>query len=104
MVPDPYSGYPYQPEDVDRWRLEYDSEKMENILINRNREHLRQATGTPFTNEEMLRMFPFTAECEEAEKVLEGEGIEGPTREATEILKECRVQKKNLRRQPGHTK
>ena len=43
----------------------------------------------PFT-EEMLREIPFTADSQTAEQVPNGEDIEGPTLEATQILKQCR--------------
>lgn len=58
--------------------------------MERNGEHFRQASGTPFTEEEMMESFPFTAHSETADIILKGEEIQGPTPEATEIMKECR--------------
>jgi ribonuclease HI len=88
-IPDPYQAYPYEPSTIRNWKDEHDTQKVEEILLERNREHFRQAAGTPFT-EEMLKMIPFTADSEVAEKVLSGEDIEGTTLEATQILKSCR--------------
>lgn len=59
-------------------------------MIDGNREHLAQVSGTPFTMREMIEKLFFTADSEIAEKAVEGEDIEGPTSEATEILMECR--------------
>ena len=39
----------------------------------------------------MLNQIPFTADSEIAERVLAGEDVEGPTLEATQILKQCRM-------------
>jgi hypothetical protein len=38
----------------------------------------------------MLKRIPFSAHSEISEQVLSGEDIEGPTTEATQILKKCR--------------
>jgi hypothetical protein len=38
----------------------------------------------------MSEVIPFTADSEVAEKVLKGEDIEGPTLEATQVLKSSR--------------
>lgn len=51
------------------------------MLLERNKEHLGQAVGTPVTKE-MLESIPVTADS--------GNDIEGPTWEATQILKHCR--------------
>ena len=89
-MPDPYNGYPYDPCGVTKWKDEHDTQKVEEVLLDRNKEHFRQAAGTPFT-EEMLNQIPFTADSEIAERVLAGEDVEGPTLEATQILKQCRM-------------
>jgi hypothetical protein len=89
-IPEPYQRYPYNPDDVQEWKKEYDLDKIETILADRNCTHFQQAQGTPFATKEMLETFPFTADSVAAEEVLQGHDIEGPTLEATEILKECR--------------
>ena len=38
----------------------------------------------------MLEVLPFTADSMLAEDVLQGKDVEGPTLEATQILRECR--------------
>lgn len=49
ILPDPYEGYPFQPEAVTKWKVEHDHENIEKILIDRNCdcEHFRLAQGTP---------------------------------------------------------
>lgn len=84
---DLYQGYPYDPAKVRKWSDGHDTKQ--ESMFERNREHQRQAAGTPFTKE-MLEAIPFTADSEIAEKVLDGEDIKGPTWEATQILKYCR--------------
>ena len=88
--PEPYQGYPYQPEGVSAWKEEHDQEKIEKLLLERNHAHFSQASGTPFTSREMMEALPFTADSSLAEDVLEGKDVEGPTLEATQILRECR--------------
>ena len=41
-------------------------------MLQRGREHFNQAQGTPFTEEPLRTMLPFTADSELAEKILEG--------------------------------
>lgn len=90
IILDPYAQYPYRPEEVTSWRTIHEKEELEKILIDRNREHLGHALGTPFTQRDTMEQLPFTADSEIAERVLQREDIEGPTLEATEILKEFR--------------
>ena len=87
-TPDPYNGYPYNPTEVRKWRDEHDTQKIEDMLLERNRDHSRQAARTPFI-EEMLDAIPISADSECAEQVLLGEDIEGPTIEATQIHTTC---------------
>lgn len=70
VVPDPYTGYPYPTEGIYKWKTTHGKEDIEKILINRNREHLAQAAGTPFTINGMMEKLPFTADSEIAEKGL----------------------------------
>ena len=67
-MPDPYNGYPYDPCGVTKWKDEHDTQKVEEVLLDRNKEHFRQADGTPFT-EEVLNLIHFTADSEIAERV-----------------------------------
>ena len=88
--PEPYQGYPYNPEEVNQWKEEHNQEKLEKILLDRNNAHFQQAKGTPFTTAEMLEALRFTTGSTLAEDVLQGKDVEGPTLEATQILRECR--------------
>lgn len=60
------------------------------MLLDRNREHFRQANATPFITEEMIGTLPFMADSRTAEEVLKGRGVADLTLEATQVLKECR--------------
>lgn len=59
------------------------------MLLERNKEHFKQAEDTPFTTAEMIEA-PFMADSRIAEDILKGKHVAGPTLEATWILKECR--------------
>lgn len=84
--PDPYQGYPYHSEEVEKLKEEYDQEKLEELLLEKSREHFRQADGTPFTTEGMIYALPFMADTRMAEEVLEERDVTGPTMVATQIL------------------
>lgn len=53
ITPDPYKDYPYQPESMTEWKEEHGLSKIEELLLERNREHFRQAGRTPFTKDMM---------------------------------------------------
>lgn len=74
--------YPYDPTEVRRWRDEHDTQKIENVLLEMNKNHLRQAAVTPFS-EAILQTIPLSADSEIAEKLLSGDDIESPTTKAT---------------------
>lgn len=69
--------------------MEHDPSKIEEILLERNKMHFRQATGIQFTAD-LLDAIPFTADCEVAENVLLGKDFESSTTDAAQILKHCR--------------
>lgn len=39
-TPDPYQGYPDDPAKVRKWRDEHDTQRIEEVLLERNKEHL----------------------------------------------------------------
>lgn len=84
----PYEGCSYGRDEVTKWKEEHDPIKIERISLERNRDHFRRTVETPFTKD-LMEWIPFTADSEIAENVLEGEKVEGPTMEATQILKSC---------------
>lgn len=89
--PELYQGYPYQPEEVAQQKDEYDLEKLEQVLLDRDSAHFREAGGTPFATDAMPKALPFTADTMLMEDILEGKDVFAPTLEATQTLKKSFV-------------
>jgi hypothetical protein len=80
--------WPYDPKDIQAWKREYDTQKVEDLLFQRNILHFGQSKGTPWTQQPFSNI-PFTGTGPMADSILAGTfqyTPTGPTGRYVELL------------------